>query len=410
MFALRRPAPRMTVLIAAASGAVYVMGHQPTRPAGGAAPSTRLMLSFFTNRPRARVAVAALAALVSWVPLAVWAWTHGVAVAAPGVEDPLLRHYAIHLRFLVAVPLLVLTARGADRTLDEILERLVDSGMVPRGERAEFRERVKDSKRAYVSPVAWCLILAAAAAFNWMRAGDAALDHELTWAGGSAGELSFPRRWFLWVSSPIFILVLGGWLWRLVVVTVLFARIAAMKLDVVATHPDRVGGLGFVMRLPRAFVGFTFSLAALLAGRWGHDMVYHGETLAALRAPLAAAAVVLIVVPCLPLVMFTPKIARLRRQALYDYGRLVSVHGRLVRDRWIIGGEVSEGPVLSSPELGPLTDVNAIYEAAWSARALPLDRESLVPILMPIVIAFLPLLLIEIPLKELAAKILGALL
>ena len=44
--------------------------------------------------------------LFAWLPIALWAWYTGRALP-PAVQEPLLAHLGIHVRFLVAVPLFI---------------------------------------------------------------------------------------------------------------------------------------------------------------------------------------------------------------------------------------------------------------------------------------------------------------
>ena len=351
-------------------------------------------------------------ALLCWGPLAIWAFTHGSAFS--GEHDPLLRHFGINVRFLIAVPILILSSVGADKSLQIILQRFVDSGMVRSEDHRHFQEVLDRSCRVFSNFVPWLVIVIIGALLNWFRMGASIDDHEMIWAinpiGTSAeGSFAYARWWFLCVSSPIFTILLGGWCWGLVVVTLLFARIARMDLDLVATHPDRLAGLGFIKRLPRIFVGFTFSISAVLAGRWAHDLYFHEETLAGLKAPFFAMAGALILFQMLPLLVFSRKLYLFRRNALYQYGLLLTKHGRLVRDRWILGKQIPEDKVLEAQELGPLTDINAVYEAVKDMRAFPIDRDSVLLLLAPIVIPFIPLLLIKMPIKELFNELLNTL-
>ncbi len=52
------------------------------------------------------------------------------------------------------------------------------------------------------------------------------------------------------MARPIFLALLLGWLWRLILLCVLFHRIARLDLALVPTHPDRDGGLGFLEATP----------------------------------------------------------------------------------------------------------------------------------------------------------------
>jgi len=67
--------------------------------------------------------------VVAWLPLTLWAaWNR---LLLPGVaEEPLLRHFGIHARFLFALPLFIAGERLLDRTLHHILPQFVSSGLV----------------------------------------------------------------------------------------------------------------------------------------------------------------------------------------------------------------------------------------------------------------------------------------
>jgi len=79
----------------------------------------------------------------------------------------------------------------------------------------------------------------------------------------------------------------------------------------------------------------------------------------------------------------------------------VAAHGRLVRRRWILGERVDEAPILSAPEIGPVVDTLALYEAARRMRVVPLGRRVVLAILLPTAIPLLGVLAIEIPIKAL---------
>jgi hypothetical protein len=184
-----------------------------------------------------------------------------------------------------------------------------------------------------------------------------------------------------------------------------------LNLDLVATHPDGFAGLAFLTRLPRIFIGFTFSVSVVIAGRWAHDLYYHDASLASLKLPFAALVIVLVILQMLPLAAFTQKLLAFRREALYSYGCILSKHGRLVRDRWIRGEKIEDtNGILSAQELGPLTDINAMYEAVEKLRPIPFNRDAIVTLVAPIALPFLPLVLLKIPVKELVAGLLKTLL
>src|SRR5262250_1099292 len=63
---------------------------------------------------------AILLAAVTWLPMAVWAFVRGRALAGT-VSEPLVEHFGIHVRLLVAVPALVI----GDAVAHAISRRLI---------------------------------------------------------------------------------------------------------------------------------------------------------------------------------------------------------------------------------------------------------------------------------------------
>ena len=75
---------------------------------------------------------------------------------------------------------------------------------------------------------------------------------------------------------PIFISLLVIWIWRMLALWVLVWRISAIDLRLVASHPDHVGGLGFLEGAAVACAPVVLAISVVLAGRWGHEVLYHG--------------------------------------------------------------------------------------------------------------------------------------
>ncbi len=175
-------------------------------------------------------------------------------------------------------------------------------------------------------------------------------------------------------------------------------------------HPDRCGGLGFLKKLPMAFFLVTLAVASVIASRWMHEELYHGYTLASFKAPFAVFVVVWGAMMLSPLLLFAPRIAAMKREALLSYGKLIGAHGRMVHQRWILGQNVNSesaaGDILDAPELGPVVDISAIYDAVGKVTPVPVGKSSIMMVLIPIILPMLVVILQQIPIRELLLKLL----
>jgi hypothetical protein len=344
----------------------------------------------------------ALFIAVGWLPLALWALLNR-RVFEGAVAEPLLQHFGVHVRFLLAVPLFLLAEPLAEAIGGRAVSYFLTSGLVPETERAAFASVVQRSRQLLRSRVALGVI----AAFVVILAVQGTLNprhpHELQWAltADRAGiHPSFASWWFLWVSLPLYQLLLLTWLWRVVVLTVVLWRISRLDLQLVPTHPDRFGGLGFLERLPAAFATVIAGTSVVLAGRWGHDVLYHGTSIASLYMPGAIYLAVVLLIFLAPLLVFVPRLAALKRQSLLAYGALVGRHGRLVERRWLRGEAVDDEGLLSAPELGPVADTLTLYQAVSGVRVVPIGKQALLTVAGAAILPMVPVAAIQVPLKD----------
>ena len=342
-------------------------------------------------------------ALMTWLPLVAWAALNRRLVDGENGE-PLLAHFGIHVRCLVAIPLFVLAESMALKAIDTIVGQFRARGIVTDQEHPAFLATLTDVARLRDSSLPWVGVFGLAVAWTLGSPVHAA-SHDMSWAATS-GDFGFGGWWFICVTRPVFIVLLLGWLWRIGLVILVFRRLSRLDLSLVPTHPDRSGGLGFVKKLPSAFFLVTLAVSSVIASRWMHEMVYHDQTLASFKAPFAAFVVLWSAMLLLPLLMLAPRLAAMKRQALRQYGALIGEHGRLVHRRWILGEPVSPTELLDAPELGPVADTAAIYEAVVNVNPLPVDKSTLIVVLVPIVMPMLFVIAWQIPIRELLLKLL----
>jgi hypothetical protein len=348
-----------------------------------------------------------VAVALTWLPLVLWAlWNH---LLLPGFADePLLRHFGIHARFLIALPLFLASEGWVERTLGRVLPQFVSSGAVDDSLLPAYRRVLGGAVRLRDSRVALLVIVGLVAAASVVGWEDADHNHELLWTQPIPGH-GFASLWFTCVSRPIFLLVLLAWLWRLVVVTRLFQQIAGLDLRLAPTHPDRAGGIGFVDKLPAAFAPFVFGCSVVIAARWGHDALYHGLVVDELSLPAGMLVAGSALIGLAPLAMFVAPLMALKRRSLAGVGALLANYGRLFERRWLRHETVDDDGLLGAPEIGPVADTVALYEAVSRIRPLPVSRRAIVPLALAAALPMVPVFATQMPVKAALLKLLGPL-
>ena len=145
-------------------------------------------------------------ALLTWLPLVAWALYTG-RVLPGGVDEPLVMHFGVHVRFLLAVPALILGEAMAHRVSTTLIPYFLTSGVVPPAQRGAFVRVVGSVARLRDRTLPWLLIAVVVLAWTILQpvAVGSEAGHEAKWASSAeGGGLGFGGWWFLYVSRPIF--------------------------------------------------------------------------------------------------------------------------------------------------------------------------------------------------------------
>jgi hypothetical protein len=345
-------------------------------------------------------------AMFTWLPIVIWAALES-RLLDRAVGEPLLAHYGVHVRCLVAIPLLILAEGMALRVIRTLVTQFLENGLIIESQRDRFIHIIKANTELRDKAFPWVIVFALT--LLWLIGAPQSIhEHELSWATLDTG-MGFGGWWFLYVVRPIFTILLLGWLWRIGLLFRLFYQIAKLDLALVPAHPDGMGGLGFLQKLPKAFILVTLAMSAVLASRWIHDSVYHQIALDTLKLPLLSFVVLWGFTVLAPLFVFSAKMISTRKRAMREYSALLAEHGRLVHQKWILGQKIGDRAILDAPELGPSADIQAIYAAVKNMRTIPIGKSCIMPILVPIALPMIIVAATQIPLMKILTTLFKAL-
>lgn len=349
---------------------------------------------------------------LTWLPTVIGAVAGGRGLEGQGT-DPLLRHYGVHARLLISIPLLIITEGIMEKVFPGIIRHFHMSGLISEDQLPAFRVELRRAEKLRDSPWGTVLLVGAFVAILCLSAlAPESVGDEIQWAvlpGSTKPGIILAGYWFLFVARPVFTVFLILWAWRSIVAWNLLRRIAHLPMQLVPSHPDRAGGLGFVETISIANAPIVFAISVVLAGRWGHEVLYHSVHVNTIQ-PLAIGFGVLVLIIFLsPLLMLSKPLRVLKRKSLFDYGTLVGSQGRLVHRKWILGERSIEDPVLTAEELGPVADVNTMYEAVEKMKFAPIGRRAIAPLLVAAVVPLLPVFAIEVPIKDILLNLAKAL-
>jgi len=351
--------------------------------------------------------------LFAWLPLLILAILGGRAWG-DGVQMPFLRDIEVHLRFLVAMPLLILAELMVHHRMRPLAREFVERAMVTGAARPRFDAaaasafRLRNSVTAEVGLIVF--VYAFTIFFVWPRQAAAMSAATITtWyavPAGTGADLSPAGWWFFFVAIPLFQFMLFRWYFRLVIWIRFLATVARLELRLLPTHPDHVGGLGFLSETVVAFAPFLMAHGVLLAGLIANRIVFRGATLLDFKVEIAVVPLFLLLMVLGPLMLFAPCLAATRRVGLREYGTLAQRYVREFDDKWLRGGAPAGEPLVGSGDIQSLADLGNSFQTVQSMRPVPVTKEALIQLAVITLLPVAPLVLTMVPLSELLKRLL----
>lgn len=347
-------------------------------------------------------------ALLAWLPLLVLSALGGRAWG-DAVTMPFLLDLEVHVRFLVTLPLLIVAEMVVHQRMRPVARQFVERGLIAPSSRARFDAALASALRLRNSAVAETVLLVlvyAVGVYVWTRY--VALDAP-TWYGEPAngGRRLFPAgRWFVYVSLPVFQFMLLRWYFRLFVWIRFLWQMRGCALSLVPTHPDRVGGLGFLSTTVVAFAPLLAAHGSLLAATMANQIFFQGATLRDFTVEIVIVVAFLLLIVLGPLLLFMPHLSAARRAGLREYGTLAQRYVREFDDKWLRGGAPAGEPLIGSADVQSLADLGNSFEIVRSMRVVPFTRDTVLQLAVITLAPVTPLLLTLVSPEELLKRLL----
>jgi hypothetical protein len=354
---------------------------------------------------RRRIAVLAL---LAWAPLLALSAAEGRAWG--GVSLPFLLDADAHVRFLVALPLLVYSELIVHVRMRPVVSLFLERGLIPAAERPRFLAAVDAAMRLRNSIPAELLLIAlvygVGVGFVWRST--VALDM-VSWYGSGVGGRLCPTLagwWFGCVSLPVFQFLLLRWYFRLFIWARFLWQVSRLRLSLLPSHPDRSGGLGFLGGVCNAFTPVLLAQGALLAGVMANKIFYSGAQLMAFKPEIVGLVALLVFAVFGPLLVFVPQLAAAKRAGSRDYGTLAMRYVRAFDEKWLRGGAPADEPLLGSGDIQSLADLGNSFAVVTEMRWVPFSMRNVAQLAVTTVLPVAPLLLTIFPLEELLDRLL----
>jgi hypothetical protein len=132
----------------------------------------------------------------------------------------------------------------------------------------------------------------------------------------------------------------------------------------------------------------------MLAGLIASNVLYHGGDLLSFKLQAGTFVVFFVFVIFGPLLMFSPQMARARRQGLAEYGLFAERYVADFREKWIRGGASPSDELLGTGDIQSLADLGNSYTVVQEMRMVPFGLKDVTRLALVTASPMVPLLLL----------------
>lgn len=354
-----------------------------------------------------------LLALLAWLPLLLLSIVDGHAWGS-AVALPFLKDVEVHAKLLIAIPLLIAAEVTVHRRLLPIVRQFLERGLIPGAERLRFDAAIASAIRLRDSIVAEVLLVAfvylVGVLFIWRTQSTLEISSWYAEFKGGSLQLSKAGWWAVLVSLPLAQFLLVRWYYRLFIWGRFLWQVSRLKLNLMPTHPDGMAGLHFLGTSRRAYTQLLIAQGAVLSGMIASRIFYEGANLLEFKPELFGTVVVMVFAILGPLLAFTSKLRRTRRQGMEECGALGQRYAREFDDKWFRGGASSGEPLMGTADIQSLADLRNSFVVIRDIELTPFTMKAVLSMAVTTLLPVAPLLLTMFSAEQLIERVLKVLL
>ena len=340
--------------------------------------------------------------LFTWVPLLVLSGLQGAA-SGRFVGLSFLHDFAVHARFLLAVPILLIAESVLGPRLAYAASHFVESGLVGEEDIARFDAAIDKGLRWRDSILAEIAFIVLAYTITRVTLVSMAV-HVSTWYAlrtSSGISLTWAGWWFVLFCVPLFQFLGLRWLWRLFLWAQFLVRMNRLNLRLIPTHPDEAGGVGFVGEAQRYFGFILFAFSVAVAGVLANEVVFDKSPLQQFAPAIAVYVFLAVSLVMAPLLVFSKTLRRTKRIGLLQYGTLALEYTSSFHRKWIVERRQTEENLLGAADIQSLADLGNSFGFVERMNIVPVGSRTPILLALSCLIPLSPLLLTIMPLGEL---------
>lgn len=346
--------------------------------------------------------------LFAWLPLFILAMIGGVAFS--GVKVPFIYDVDVHVRFLISLPLLVYAELIAHVRLRIIVQQFLKCNIIGLNDRQRFHAIIASAGRlANSSVVEICIIIFVITAGHWISEKSFPLDGSVWHTKKTSDMMQFTLAgyWYMFISLPLFQFLLLRWYYRIAIWYRFLFQVSRLPLQLNSLHPDRAGGIGFLVESVYALVPLLLAHSVLLSGMILNRIWNSGATLLQFQSEIIAIMIFIMALPLVPMIFFILPLLRAKRAGTLAYDVVANRYVSSFYKKWIDSESKNNEVLLGTTDIQSLADLSNSYNVSSQMRILPFGRSCIIAIVILTFFPLLPLLFTTMPIEKILNHVVG---
>src|SRR4029453_11181886 len=149
-------------------------------------------------------------------------------------------------------------------------------------------------------------------------------------------------------------------------------QVSRIQMSLLPTHPDRVGGLGFVANVAYAFTPLAVAHGGMLAGLIAGRIFYLGAALPDFKVEIVIMISFVLGLLFGRFLVSPPQRPSTKRTGLRKYGTFAQRYVREFDAKWLRGGAPADEPLVGSGDLQSLADLGNSFDVVKTMRMSPI--------------------------------------
>jgi hypothetical protein len=339
---------------------------------------------------------------IAWLPLVIGSL---LRIAFGGGANAIVLDISVHARFLVALPLLLISTQLLAAQTRAVVNVIYDADLAD-PDRVDVvlrrAERLRDNPWVELGIALAALMLGQLGL--WDVLGPTGVVHGLE----RYTEWSFARIWYGTIAFPLWQFLTLRWWWRWVIWNLVLFWLSRLPLNATAAHPDHAAGLGCFTWPLAGFAVYVAAFSSVLAGAWASQLIDHRLTVPSLGPSVVVVIIGAAILGYAPLLVFTPQLYTVKRRELASNTLLGFDYTRRFNAKWLPAPRNDQ--LLGSADIQSLNDLGASFQVVLTMRLTVFDIRQMKYLVIAVILPLVPLLATFVPIESVLEKVASAML